>query len=184
MSKIYQQIKLQVEDPSLAISRAEEYFLRSSFKIEEKKNNYIKIKRGSLFLNMLTFNPLKWKSNIVLRIEDNGLTADFEVVTVGQMPTHSEEKAWIDFIDHFKQHIETGDFSFIEANRNSIRTVRKDSLRYVGWAFLGGLLGGLPSGIIGHMIGVDNLVIIGSAGGALAYMSYKIQAEKDRKAPK
>jgi hypothetical protein len=54
----------------------------------------------------------------------------------------------------------------------------KNSLVYVGWALLGGLLGGVPTGFIAYWTGVDSIVSIGAVGGAIVLLTQKINDEK------
>lgn len=107
-----------------------EYFRNQGFDISEEQNNSITFKRGSKFLNSITFNPLKWKSEITVLYETTQIIARFDIDTVNQLVTAKEEQLWITFIENFKNTIESGN-SFISENNKNVSSTIKHSWKLV-----------------------------------------------------
>ncbi len=107
-----------------------EYFRNLGFDISEEQKNSITFKRGSKLLNSITFNPLKWKSEITVLYETTQIVARFDIDTVNQLVTAKEEQLWISFIENFKNTIESGN-SFISENNKNVSSTIKHSWKIV-----------------------------------------------------
>ena len=101
-----------------------EYFKNQGFDISEEQKNSITFKRGSKFLNSITFNPLKWKSQITVLYETTQIIARFDIDTENQLVTVKEEQLWITFIENFKKTIESGNTFITENNKNVSSTIK------------------------------------------------------------
>jgi len=125
--------KIQLEE---SIS---EYFTQSGFNLKFQDNTKLIFIRGSYFTNFWTFNPLKWKSNIEVSITDLEVKVTAIVHTVGQIVLTAEDRLWDEFLNNLKVYL-TENIDFKENNRNQLREVKKESIKFVGKIALGGLI--------------------------------------------
>ncbi len=153
------------------------YFVGSGFKLAAESSNYLSFKRGSNLLNIITINPLKWKSTIEVNLVNNKVIAKFEISTFGQDITHKEDALWDSFINNFQRTIHDGSDLSAE-NKKQLKTTLLYNLTYVKWAILGAIGAGIPSGVIAYYSGVDSIASIGAVIGALGLMKYKLEKEK------
>ncbi|SNR43570.1 hypothetical protein [Hymenobacter mucosus] len=71
------------------VEKTIKYFQHSGFKLVENGNGKLKFTRGSLASTMWTFNPLKWKSEVRVEINEGQISAEFNIDTTGQMVTNA-----------------------------------------------------------------------------------------------
>ena len=102
-----------------------EYFVKQGFKLVNDNPKNLEFKRGSILLNHFTFNPLKWKSQIDVKINNNIVKATFKIDTTGQTAIKSELKAWEHFIENYK-------LSLIDGNQNIKSNIKKRLLVHLG----------------------------------------------------
>ena len=93
MTAIKKTIDFIVSEPTDLREMTIEYFKKSGFKhidnnLTDKKTTF---ERGSIASNMWTFNPLNWKSEIDVEINGQEVKANFNINTVGQIPTNKDE---------------------------------------------------------------------------------------------
>lgn len=50
----------------------------------------------------------------------------------------------------------------------------------MGWALLGALIGGIPAGLIAYWTGINSIISIGAASGAIGLLTKKINDEKKK----
>ena len=181
MNVIKKKIKFTVSNGIDLNKSTIKYFEESGFKFIETKDSFLKFERGSLTSNMWTFNPLKWKSEIFIKIIGEEIIANFTIDTIGQIPTYKEEKLWDSFIDNYKNYLADNKFNFKLENSKKLNDTKKNSLKYVGWAFFGAILGGIPAGFIAYFTGIHSIVSIGAVGGAIVLLIKKINDEKSTK---
>ncbi|HEY0655130.1 MAG TPA: hypothetical protein VGD65_18475 [Chryseosolibacter sp.] len=62
----------------------------------------------------------------------------------------------------------------------AVKPKRENTWKYVLWALVGGVIVGVPFGILAHLTGVDMLAPIGSAGGAILFMMNRINNDKQK----
>lgn len=153
------------------------YFQKQGFKLVKSDENSLQFKRGSVLNNMVTFNPLKWKSSINIKFEENIVKANFDINTIHQAVTLKEERLWQKFISNYQKTIETGK-SLISENQLELKATKKSSWKYIGYAILGAIVFGIPSGIIAYLTGIESIVSIGAVSGALMFMMNKIEKER------
>ncbi len=154
-----------------------DYFEKQNFTIDKNEDQMVCFVRGSVWGNMIAFNPLKWKSNICINFEDGLVKASFEINTIHQTVTPSEEKLWNSFVQNFKENIETGK-STISENSKQLQATYQSTIQYIGIALLGAILFGVPSGLISYFTGVDIIAPIGAVIGAMFLINRKIHKEK------
>ncbi|MCU0392809.1 MAG: DUF4133 domain-containing protein [Thermoflexibacter sp.] len=161
-----------------------EYFQKSGFKHIDNKttDNIIIFERGSITSNMWTFNPLNWKSTIDIEISGQDVKANFNINATGQIPTNKDELLWETFIGNYQKYLLDSKFDFLAENSKALNTNKRKNLKYSGWAALGGLIGGLPAGLIAYWTGINTIVSIGAAGGAIALLTMKINDDKKKNA--
>ena len=108
------------ESKEILFKRITNYFVSNGFRINQSDDNSIEFGRGSLMLNKVTFNPLKWKSKIKVNLsKENILTSVFEINTSDQLVTIKEIELWESFIENYKRSII---FNNVFINENQIKT--------------------------------------------------------------
>jgi hypothetical protein len=182
MTAIKKKIKFTISDNYDLTERTIEYYKVSGFKRYDTDDENLKFGRGSVASNVWTFNPLKWKSEIEIKIAGQEISADFNINATGQIPTRMEEELWDSFIDNYKNYLTDNKFNFKAENARNLRSTKNNSLKYVGWALLGGLIGAVPSGVIAYLTGINLIVSIGAAGGAIGLLTKKINDAKKKNA--
>lgn len=157
------------------------YFQKQGFKLAKSDENSLQFERGSVMKNMVTFNPLKWKSSIKIKFDKDIVKANFDINTIHQAVTLKEERLWEKFISNYQKVIETGE-SLIFENQAELKATKKSSWKYIGYAISGAIVFGIPSGIIAYLTGIKSIVTIGTVSGAIMFMISKINKEKDENA--
>lgn len=137
------------------------YFQKQGFKLADSDEDSLQFERRSLMKNMVTFNPLKWKSSIRIKFEEDNVKTDFDINTTHQAVTLKEEKLWGKFISNYQETIETGK-SLISENQSELKATKKSSRKYIGYAILGAIVFGISSGIIAYLTGIESIVTFGS----------------------
>lgn len=157
-----------------------EYFKKSGFKQVDRGSSGSKLvfERGSLFTNMVTFNPLNWKSEIEIFIEEEHVSANFHIDAIGQIPTSKDERLWDIFIGNFQKYLCDVNFDFQSENNALVRQTKSKNLTYIGWTLLGAVFGGIPAGFIAHSTGIHVVAAIGASLGAIAFLMMKIYSDK------
>jgi hypothetical protein len=184
MTAIKKIIEFQVSEPTDLEKMTMEYFTKSGFKHKENSSTDKKIifNRGSIASNMWTFNPMNWKSEIDVEINGQDVKANFNIDTTGQIPTNKDEVLWITFIENYKRYLLDSTFDFLTENTRNLKNTKGKNLKYLGWAVLGGLIGGIPAGLIAYWTGINVIVSIGAVGGAIVFMTKKINDDKKKNA--
>lgn len=154
-----------------------DYFLNQGFKLTRMDTDILEFKRGSLTYNMITFNPLKWKSYIKLIIKEHSVIAKFDIDTTHQAVTLEEEKLWETFMANYQETIQNQK-SVAYKNKVALRLTKNSSLKYVGYAILGAAVFGIPAGFIAYLTGFANMVPFAAVSGALVFLSYFISKKK------
>ncbi|HYG03396.1 MAG TPA: hypothetical protein VD927_13185 [Chryseosolibacter sp.] len=96
------QIQFEINDDTSVLEASKTFFTRTGFKIANVTDKTVSFSKGSTLLNMVTFNPLNWKSRITLSVQNNLLLADFDIDATGQAVTPKEEKLWDKFIESYR----------------------------------------------------------------------------------
>jgi hypothetical protein len=156
------------------------YFSKNGFILKYESGDCMIYKRGSLFQNFVTFNPLKWKSEIKITYNDSTIYLIISINTIGQVPTLKEEKLWDTFISNFEVTVQT-EKDMTQNNKQALVNTKSNSFRLVGWALIGAVVGGIPAGIIGYYTNIDSLAAVGAGMGALLLMKNRINKEKQSK---
>lgn len=160
-----------------------EYFTKSGFKQVDTQNiTVVRFQRGSLTTNMYAFNPLKWKSDIVVEIEGQELKAAFSINTEGQIPTNRDEELWDEFADNYVRFLQDPRFDFMTANASALKRTKSKNWNYLGWMLLGGLMGGIPGAFIAYLTGIKTIFSVGAVLGAVALLKKKMNDDKRKQA--
>ncbi|PKV76111.1 hypothetical protein [Pontibacter ramchanderi] len=163
----------------VASQKVKEYFLSQGFKLHSNYKDQLVFKRGSILLNMVTFNPFQWNSTITIEIADSVINSEFDINTDFQAVTLKEEQLWENFIDNFKKSI-IDNLNYSSINKKLLRETKYNSLKYVKPALIGGLAAAIPGGIIAYFTGAGSVVAIAAAGGAMSYVMHQIEQEKKK----
>ena len=159
------------KDKTINKDLAKKYFISQEFILKSELEDTINFARGSYLLNMVTFDPLKWRSTITLTFEEDSINAIFNISTFGQTVSKKEEVLWDFFILNLEQSIlEKKNFSLI--NEVSLNETKKHSFRLMGWTILGVVLFGVPSGILANYMQEDFIFFIGIAIGGGFFFNY------------
>jgi hypothetical protein len=173
------QIQFEISDNSSVLEASRNFFTRTGFKITNDTDQTISFSKGSTLLNMVTFNPLNWKSRINISIQNNSVLGDFDIDTTGQAVTAKEEQLWDKFIESYKISIvENVDLS--QTISNELKETKKNSLKYVMWALIGAIVCGVPLGFLGYFTGIEMLAPMGAAGGGMLFMMNKINKDRQK----
>ena len=179
--KMKRQIQFQINDDTSVIEASKTFFARTGFKINDNTNKTVSFSKGSTLLNMVTFNPLNWKSRINISIQNNEVIGDFDIDTTGQAVTPKEEKLWDTFIENYRLSI-VDKVDLSQTISKELKETKKNSLRYVIWALIGAVVCGVPFGFLGYFTGIDMLAPIGAAGGAVLFMMNRINKDRQKNA--
>jgi len=153
------------------------YFEGQGFQLVDNQVNCLEFKRGSIIKNMITFNPLKWKSHIKIQFEEETVIAIFKIDTVYQIVTPEEHKLWNRFIENYQKTIETGKL-LIHENQLDLENTKRTKWKYIGHAVLGSIIIGIPCGIISYYTGNEIIAITGAVAGGVIFMMNKISKEE------
>jgi len=183
MTAIKKTIEFKASESTELREKTIEYFQKSGFKYVDNKtnDNRIVFERGSIASNMWTFNPLNWKSTIDIEIIGQDVKANFNINATGQITTNKEELLWETFIGNYQKYLLGSKFDFLTENSKTLKTTKGKNLKYIGWAALGGLIGGLPAVLIAYWTGINTIASIGVTSGAIALLTKKINDDKKKK---
>jgi hypothetical protein len=136
------------------IDKTKKYFINNKFELVKNTTDTLTFKRGNILLNMVAFNPLKWKSNITINfggISNNSIKLEADITTTGQLVTDKENELWNKFINNYKESI----INCIDLTQNNKINLHdtivhnyKFALKYIIYS----LIGGLSIGIIRILI--------------------------------
>lgn len=172
------QITFDLDDKNLFAELTTDYFLKSGFKQKNLIESQLVFTKGSIVQNLVTFNPLNWKSKVVINMKEDYVVADFSINTFGQLVTPKEEKLWETFIDNYKLTV-TDKLDLTTENERNLRETKSNSLTYIAWAFVGAIVGGVPFSFLAYFTGIDKFALLGIAIGMTSFLTFKI--EKDRR---
>lgn len=172
-------IKIVVPGDPNPLEKSIEYFNAYGYKIISRKEDIVRLKQGSSISNAWTFDALKWMCESEIKwIGQTVIEANLNINTSGQIVTLKEEQLWDTFIDNYKRFLTETQYNFIAANSKALHSVRKNSIKYVSWAALGGLIAFIPAAIIAYFTGIDVIAPMGAVIGAVGFLMKKIQDEK------
>ena len=183
MALIIKKLEFTVSEADELNEKTLEYFTKSGFKhiVSNSIDKTIRFERGSIASNMWTLNPLKWKSEIQIQINGKEVKAIFNINASGQIPTTKELQLWENFISNYQKYVCASNFDFLKENSKNLKLTKNNNLKYIGWAVLGGLIGGIPSILIAKLTGIDSIASIGAALGAVVFLMIKIDGDKKKR---
>ena len=175
------QITFKLTDTEYFSALTKNYFTGTGFKKVSETKNQLSFVKGSSLLNMVTFNPLNWKSEVKVILTNDIVEAYFDINTVGQMVTPKEEKLWDIFIENYKISVRDK-VDMTQVNKNQLSETKKDSWKYVKHSLIGAIVFGVPSGILAYYTGLDTLAPMGASIGAISFLSKKINEDRKKNA--
>ena len=180
MALIIKKLEFTVSESNDLTEKTLEYFTNSGFKhiVSISNDKTIRFERGSIASNMWTLNPLKWKSEIDIEKSENQVKATFNINANGQIPTTKDEELWETFIANYQKYVCDSNFDYLNENSENLKLTKSKNLKYIGWAVIGGLIGGVPAVLIAQLTGINSIVSIGAALGAVVFLIIKINADK------
>ncbi|WP_280645252.1 MULTISPECIES: hypothetical protein [unclassified Dysgonomonas] len=146
-----------------------EYFINSGFKLVANEKNRLIFTCGSLFRNRWTFNPLKWKSKIKIRVSGDSINADFIIDATGQIISIEENNTWDIFVENYRNFL-FDNIDYNSINQKHIVKVRNRNIKLISWTLLGCLIGGVLSVILAILIGQPILIPVGIVGMAILFI--------------
>ncbi|WP_020532979.1 hypothetical protein [Flexithrix dorotheae] len=163
------------------LDKTKSFFNSHGFKIYQEGPYSLTFQKGSTLKNMFTFNPLEWKTDVNIEINESSFQVEFEINTIGQLVTSKEDDLWEKFIDNFNNYIQNNS-NYTNLN-NEIRATKLTSLKYVGWALVGALIVGVPASIVAYITDINPIgsTVIASVTGAMSFLIDKINKDKRKK---
>lgn len=160
-----------------------DYFSKSNFRLTSAlTDKKISFRRGSLLTNMVTVNPLKWKSEIQIDIQGQEVSVELRINTFGQQPSPKEEALWDDFIKQYEAYLTDGRLAdHLSSNAASLKAVKKSNYRKLRWVLLGALFAGIPAGFLAAWTGIKIIAPLGASIGGMYYLNKKNEAEKEER---
>jgi hypothetical protein len=175
------QITFNLDENDSFFKLTSDYFSKAGFQQTSRTENQITFTKGSTLRNMVTFNPLNWKSEVKVTLQNDTVVAYFDINTTGQLITHKEEKMWDIFVENYKTSV-TDKVDLTSENQRHLRETKRDSLKHIKWALIGAVVFGVPFGFLAYFTGIDTLASIGAAAGAVSFMTFKINSERKKNA--
>ncbi|MEL7220378.1 MAG: hypothetical protein AAGJ93_03600 [Bacteroidota bacterium] len=160
------------EDQSADFGLIKSYFQSKRFKIR-KKGNAITCTKGNLVYNHLTMNPIRWKSEHLVRVVNNEIEIRSKIDTTGQAVTAAEIAVWHEFLDGISDVLLQR-----ELNYDRLREARKENklnnLMFIGFLILGMIFIGiivflLASNEVINEALIEPLLTFGTISGFFAY---------------
>ncbi len=171
------QITFNLDNTDSFLDLTKKYFRGNGFKLASEATDELRFIKGSTLLNMVTFNPLNWKSEIKVILTNSLVDASFDINTVGQMVTPKEERLWDLFVENYKISV-TEKVDMTSANKNHIHETKTNNWTYAKHALIGAVVVGVPFGFLAYITELDMLASIGASIGAISFMANKINKDK------
>ena len=173
------QITFKLEDINSLDRLTDNYFVKMGFKKVKGPHNSLTYIKGSRLMNMVTFNPLNWRTVVTVTVNDNVVNADFDINTLGQMVTPKEEGLWDTFVNNYKMSLDNN-VDVTSENLRQLKETKSDSWNYVKWAILGAIAFGVLFGFLAYLIDWDMLAPMGAAIGAVVFVVVKKNRESKK----
>lgn len=146
-------LSFQIKDISSFIEMTKGYFLNNNFKVISESNNSRSFAKGSTWKNMITMNPLNWKSKISIKLENFIVTAIFDIDPIHQIVTNKEIELWDSFIKNYTiSIIEKKDMT--SENLVKLKETKKSAYNFLMWIVILGILSIIPICIFADKTGL------------------------------
>ncbi|MCV9386986.1 hypothetical protein [Reichenbachiella ulvae] len=150
-----------------------DYFTNLGFDLKDQTASSINFKRGSTLLNFFTMNPLAWKSTIDISINDNFVTAKFNISTIGQTVTDRENQFWVELIENYHQGIQEGK-ELSNQTQSDLNDTKSNTYGIIKAAVIGAIAVGVPAMLIAYFTGYDTIALVGVGAGATGGITSKL----------
>ena len=173
MTKINKSFALEIKSSDDLLEKANEYFTRSGFHKIRSTDCLAQFAGGSTLQNLVTFNPLKWKSKIRIELKESALIVHISLNTFGQVINERELMTWKEFIDNFENFINNSQFNYEESNNTFVTETKSKNFEIAKWLCIGMIIGAVPGGIVLKI--TDNIQIgfMAMAFAAIAFYFFK-----------
>ena len=160
-------LEFQVENSSDLKKKILHYFRFYNFNLIHQSSQRIEFKKKTSLLDSWIFNPLKWKSEIVIQLtETNKILIDYSIDTNGQFSHHSYQRFCASFLQNLVLYI-NHNTNFEEANNNLQILARKNILSTVLKTVSGGLAGLILGFLLTKLTDVKMLTLAGLVIGCI-----------------
>ncbi len=152
-----ERITFEVNDTIHLNDRIIQFFKKAEFKYDESDPNSMRFYQSDSLFEAWKNNPLKWKSEIIIKTRSTNVFAEFNVDTEVQMFTIEEENVWKQFFKDFQNSIcesSVVEKTFVDQlNKN-----KRSRFSYLIWPFIGAFTGGIIATLITKQFGNKSLV--------------------------
>jgi hypothetical protein len=111
------------------------YFLENKYKIIEDSGKYQEFKKGNIFTNFITFNPLNWKNTVTINynVEGDNVKVNylFDIITTGQIILEKEKMAWEKFVKQYEKIVDKNNNIDGDKVLKYANAIQKDLLRFI-----------------------------------------------------
>jgi hypothetical protein len=136
-------ITFETIDRSHLDERVINYFQDAGFQFDKTDSKKLRFYKNDSIFEAWKVDPLKWKSEINVTIQNNIVFAEFDIETEAQMFTYEEEKVWNEFIDNFQYFIQQQNIIIKTVKIEQLNKNRKNKFIYLAWTIIGAFTGGL-----------------------------------------
>ena len=155
--------------------QTKKYFQKQGFRLANENNNHLEFKKGSRMLNLVTMNPLKWKSHIIMILNhldgQTTINCNFQINTSGQIVLENEKEVWNKFIENYQAYIcENRDT--IEQNQELVKQTKKAAFTYALWLVVGMIICGVPAIALALLTGIKQIAVPIALIGGFMIMYY------------
>jgi hypothetical protein len=173
--------EFNIDNPQELENKILTYFNYPGFQLVEKTENFFRFKNNSFFFSTWTFNPLKWKSEITVKIHRNKIEADFFLDLSAQLNVSKKVEVWDTFIKNFQLFL-TENIDYQTSNENAVMKAKKSGWKTIGWVLLTALGTGMLAIFVRNLTGLDLSSYLLVPIGVVIFLRIKGNREKMKNA--
>jgi hypothetical protein len=121
-----------------------DYFDDQGFIVTYQDTNMLVFNKGNRWHNMMTYNPLEWKSTIKVIFKDKTCDLHAVISTFGQIVTPNEEALWDTFFENLRLSTADNSNDYAEINEAMAHKTMADGQIYASLFVLVLFLVGAP----------------------------------------
>ena len=167
-------ITFETIDTSHLDVRVINYFQDAGFQFDKTDSKKLRFYQNDSIFEAWKVDPLKWKSEIIVTIQNSVVFAEFDIETEAQMFTYEEEKVWNEFIDNFQNSIQEEKIIAKSVKVEQLNKKRKGKFIYIAWTIIGALTGGLIGLLIARYSESKTLVYLCIPVFATLFLKFRI----------
>ena len=169
-----ERITCEVNDTNLLNERIIQFFKNAEFKRDESYLNSMRFYQTDSIFEAWKNNPLKWKSEIIIKTQSNTVLAEFNVDKDVQMFTNEEERVWKYFIEDFQNSM-SGNNVIELTYIGELYKNKRIRISYLNWLFIGALTGGLIATIVTKYFDYKTMVYFSIPVFAIIFLRLRIK---------